>query len=251
MDKTTSADTNKGAEVGQMVTADSSDHEKRSEGISFKGVTRRSIIAGVGATAALCALGGVRFFGDNPIVRPPGGQDFNRLVGACIRCEKCVEVCPRQVIRPAHIEHGVVGMRTPKLNFYSDWCDWCNEKNNGSPLCIEVCPTEALALPKGANQKNTLLGIAELDPGVCLAYLDLSCRFCYDACPFDAIKLDKDNRPSIIMENCNGCGACEAACAVFENASISADAVERAVVVRALDENGKIVNGLPGGGMIA
>jgi hypothetical protein len=36
---------------------------------------------------------------------------------------------------------------------------------------------------------------------------------------------------------------------VFENASISADAVERAVMVRALDENGNIVNGLPGGGV--
>ena len=91
--------------------------------------------------------------------------------------------------------------------------------------------------------------MAELDSSVCLAYLDLSCRFCYYACPFEAIQLDENYRPSIITDNCNGCGACEAVCVVVENASISADATERAVMIRALDEDGKIVNGLPEGGV--
>jgi ferredoxin-type protein NapG len=155
------------------------------------------------------------------------------------------------VVKPAHIEHGILGMRTPTLNFDRDWCDWCEEENNGRPLCVEVCPTEALSLPTEAERETTILGIAELDSSVCLAYLDLSCRFCYDACEFEAIHLDENYRPSIINDKCNGCGACEAVCVVFENASISADATERAVMIRALDENGAIVNGLPGGGMIA
>jgi ferredoxin-type protein NapG len=212
-------------------------------------ITRRSLIAGAGGTVALCALGSLHFVGETPVVRPPGGQDFAHLLAACIRCEKCVEACPHHVVKPAHIEYGVIGMRTPKLDFSRDWCNWCAEENDGRPLCVEACPTEALRLPEGATREKTILGMAELDSSVCLAYLDLSCRFCYDACPFEAIALDENHRPSIIVENCNGCGACEAVCVVFENASISADATERAVTIRALDEDGKIVNGLPNGGV--
>jgi ferredoxin-type protein NapG len=249
MKESESADKDKEPEIGQSIDTNGGDPAIPSENLGFKGITRRSLVTGVGGTVALCALGGVRLVGTTPLVRPPGGQDFDQLAAACIRCEKCVEVCPRHVVKPAHIEHGVVGMRTPTLNFDRDWCNWCTEENNGYPLCVEVCPTEALSLPAEAEQETTILGIAELDASVCLAYLDLSCRFCYDACPFEAIRLDENYRPSIINDNCNGCGACEAVCVVFENASISADALERAVVVRALDEDGKIVNGLPGGGM--
>jgi ferredoxin-type protein NapG len=214
-------------------------------------ITRRDLITGIGGTAALCAVGGLRFAGNTPIVRPPGGQDFDRLVSACIRCDKCIEVCPHHVVKSAHIENGIIGMRTPMLNFDRDWCNWCSEENDGHPLCVEVCPTEALKLPADATQETLILGIAELDPVDCLAYLDLSCRFCYDACEFEAIVLDENNRPSIVQDKCNGCGACEAVCVVFENAAISADATERAVMIRALDEDGNIVNGLPGGGMVA
>jgi len=257
MEKKTSAETGQQPGPGETIGTDSSEAAtgsntaKRSEGVSFKGISRRSFVAGVGGTAALCALGAVKYVGDTPVVRPPGGQDFNRLVAGCIRCEKCVEVCPRHIVRPTNIEYGIVGMRTPKLDFYYEWCDWCAEENGGKPLCVEVCPTGALALPEGATQENLILGLAELDSSTCLAYLDLSCRFCYDACPFDAIVLDANNRPLIVNSKCNGCGACEAACVVFENASISAWASDRAVMVRALDENGKIVNGLPGGGMVS
>ncbi|MDR1422860.1 MAG: 4Fe-4S dicluster domain-containing protein [Coriobacteriales bacterium] len=242
-------DKEKEPEIDQGMDTSGGDSAISSKNQSVEGITRRSLVTGVGGTVALCALGGVRFAGTTPLVRPPGGQDFERLTAACIRCEKCVEVCPRHVVKPAHIEHGILGMRTPTLNFDRDWCNWCEEENNGHPLCVEVCPTEALSLPEGAEQETTILGIAELDSSVCLAYLDLSCRFCYDACPFEAIHLDENHRPSIITEKCNGCGACEAVCVVFENASISADAKERAVMIRALDEDGKIVNGLPGGGM--
>ncbi|MBR2790514.1 MAG: 4Fe-4S dicluster domain-containing protein [Eggerthellaceae bacterium] len=216
-----------------------------------RGISRRTLIAGVGGVAALTALGAIRLIPTDPLVRPPGGQDFARLAGACIRCEKCVEICPRQIIKTAHIEDGIVGMRTPILNFDKNWCNWCEEENGGVPLCVEICPTGALALPEGATRETLILGIAELDPKVCLAYMDLSCRFCYDACEFEAIALDEDYRPSIINDKCIGCGECETACVVFQNASISADAVERAVVVRALDKQGNIVNGLPGGGAVS
>ena len=53
----------------------------------------------LGGTAALVGLGAVRYAGSAPLVRPPGGQDEDALVSACIRCEKCYEVCPRRTWR--------------------------------------------------------------------------------------------------------------------------------------------------------
>ena len=57
-------------------------------------ISRRSLLVGLGGTAVLCGLGAVRYVGSDPLVRPPGGQNEDQLVSACIHCEKCYEVCP-------------------------------------------------------------------------------------------------------------------------------------------------------------
>ncbi len=194
-------------------------------------ITRRNLCLGVGGTAVLAALGGVKLVGAKKLVRPPGGQDENRLISACIRCEKCFEVCPHGIISPAHVEDGLVNMRTPIMNFNDAWCDWCAADNDGVPLCVECCPTEALALPEGANKENTILGKATIIEDWCLAYRFMGCRFCFDACPFEAIELDENNFPHIISEKCNGCGACESVCVSQRDASISAGSTSRAVIV--------------------
>lgn len=194
-------------------------------------ITRRNLCVGLGGTAALAALGGLRLTGPEKLVRPPGGQDEERLISACIRCEKCYEVCPHGVIAPAHIEDGVVNMRTPVMNFDAAWCDWCAEANGGVPLCVECCPTEALALPAGAVEETTVLGVAVIKEGWCLAYRLTGCRFCYDACEFEAIELDSESRPSVVADRCNGCGACESVCVSLRNGSISSGATSRAIIV--------------------
>lgn len=194
-------------------------------------ITRRNLCVGLGGTAALAALGGLRLTGPEKLVRPPGGQDEERLISACIRCEKCYEVCPHGVIAPAHIEDGVVNMRTPVMNFDAAWCDWCAEANGGVPLCVEYCPTEALALPAGAVEETTVLGVAVIKEDWCLAYRLTGCRFCYDACEFEAIELDSESRPSVVADRCNGCGACESVCVSLRNGSISSGATSRAIIV--------------------
>lgn len=201
-------------------------------------VSRRSLVIGVGSTAALLGMGALRYAGHTPLVRPPGGQDEAHLVSACIRCEKCYEACPRKVIVPAHIEDGLLGMRSPALDFDANFCDYCADENGGEPLCVKVCPTEALQLPSGAAAETTLLGVAVIDESQCLAFRDTGCRYCYDACPYEAIELTGESsnpRVAVLPEKCNGCGACESVCVSLKAGSIASGATARAIVVKPIE----------------
>ena len=169
-------------------------------------VSRRALLIGAGSTAALLGLGALRYAGHNPLVRPPGGQDEARLVSACIRCEKCYEACPRGVIVPAHIEDGLLGMRSPALKFDADFCDYCADENGGEAQC--------------------------------LAFRDTGCRYCYDACPYEAIELTGEGanpHVSVLADKCNGCGACESVCVSLKAGSIVSGAQERAIVVKPIE----------------
>lgn len=202
------------------------------------GMTRRTLCLGIGGGAVMLGLGGLKVANPQAIIRPPGGQDEDRLISACIRCEKCYEACPRHVIKPAKIEDGLLGMRSPQLDFSADYCDFCAEENGGVPLCVASCPTEALQLPAGADAHNTIIGLAEIDRKTCLAFRDTGCHFCFDACRdagYDAIQLDGNGyspRPYVIEDKCVGCGACESVCVSLQQGSIVVGATERAIVVR-------------------
>ena len=201
-------------------------------------VSRRTFALGAVGACAVIGLGGVKYLPSATLLRPPGGQDEARLVSACIRCEKCYEACPRGVIVPAHIEDGLLGMRSPALKFDADFCDYCADENGGEPLCVKVCPTEALALPAGATAENTLLGLAVIDEAQCLAFRDTGCRYCYDACPYEAIELTGEGanpHVPVLADKCNGCGACESVCVSLKAGSIVSGAQERAIVVKPID----------------
>lgn len=199
------------------------------------GMSRRTLCLGIGGAAVALGLGGLTFAPSTPIVRPPGGQDEDLMYAACIRCEKCYEVCPHHVIKPAHIEDGIIGMRMPQMDFDAAYCNFCAEENDSTPLCVQACPTEALKLPEGATAEKTIIGIAEINTDWCLAYHLIGCRFCYDACPYEALELDDINRPVVIGDKCNGCDACEAVCVSLKEGSISVGANARAIVVKPIE----------------
>ena len=194
------------------------------------GITRRDLLIGVGGVAALMGLGCLDSAAATPVVRPPGAQNDDKLFSSCIRCEKCMEVCPHGVIYPSHIENGIIGTRTPQLRFDAGYCDWC-ESEGGVPLCAKACPTRAFGDPSRLNAKNTVLGKAVINTDWCLAYKLAGCRFCYDACRYEAISLDYEGRPVVDTDKCNGCGACESVCVSLKNGSIEENATSRAITV--------------------
>lgn len=204
------------------------------------GISRRTLCAGAAGVAAMLGLGCLKFVPESSLLRPPGGQDEDRLLSACIRCEKCYTICPNDVIRPAHVEDGLIGMRTPQLVFPTSgagdvenikYCDFCTQANNGVPLCVQACPTKALSLPADATAETYVIGIAKITQDECLAYRLKGCHFCYDACPYEAIEMDDDGMPHVIEDKCTGCGACEAACVSLQDASIASGATRRAIYV--------------------
>ena len=183
------------------------------------------------------------FTSAKPLCRPPGGQDEDRLYSLCIRCERCYEACPENVITPAHLEDGIIGVRMPTMNFSKNYCDFCEKGNGGHPKCVEVCPTGALAL--GASDQppalSCVIGQAVIDINSCLAYRDTGCRYCYDACRdagMDAISIESDAygaRPLVDASKCNGCGACQAACVSLQGGLLASGTTEVAIVVRPVD----------------
>lgn len=221
------------------------------------GMSRRAFAIGLGSTVALLGLGGFRYAGTTPVVRPPGGGDDGALVSRCVHCYRCVEACPQRVIVPSSVENGILGMRTPRLEFSNNspgvldslrYCDFCAEANGGIPLCARVCPTDALDLPANATFSSTVMGTAEIDGNLCLAYRGAHCTFCHDACVKargegeaaisyrDFVK-DSDEGallPVVDAGKCNGCGACEAIC-VSAQAGSTRDAHTRAITVKPID----------------
>lgn len=220
-------------------------------------VTRRTLCIGVGATVALAGLGALRYVGSEALVRPPGGQDEERLVSRCVHCYRCIEACPERVIVASSIGSGVLNMRTPRMEF-SDcppgqlnafrYCDFCAERNGGVPLCVEACPSGALQLPVEYDCDTEVIGVAELNTETCIAYRSSYCAFCYDVCRqvrgeenaaifyqnADALGADATRLPVVDVDKCNGCGACEAVC-VSAQAGSTKDAAQRAIVVRPLE----------------
>lgn len=188
-------------------------------------LTRRDFIGVAAATAVLGGTGGLTFLmGNNQLMlRPPGGQNENRLNGLCVKCDRCRSVCPLECISVAHVEDGLLQARTPKLDFHRGYCDFCNR-------CIEVCPTQALQPFDPSVQK---IGVAEVRPERCIAWTNPgSCVKCEEVCRFDAIHF-VDGLPVVDAEACNGCGECEFHCPALVYTSLSSGETRGITVVPA------------------
>jgi MauM/NapG family ferredoxin protein len=141
-----------------------------------------------------------------PPLRPPGMMHELMLVNSCIKCGKCVEICPADAIHPLGPGWGDKATGTPFIDARQQPCVLCNELK-----CTHVCPSGAL-IPVFQNRDVTM-GTAVLDAMRCVAHHGQACDVCFKACPIPgAIVIDSDRRVSVADSLCVGCGLCEHVC---------------------------------------
>lgn len=168
-------------------------------------ITRRRFVGlCLGSVGALAGAEALAFAGTSPLLRPPLAIDEGAFISKCLRCYRCISICPTGVIEPAVVEDGLLEIKTPKLNFHQGYCDFCNK-------CVDVCPTGALVPADPENPAQGRIGHAVVDPDRCLAFYN-GCDQCVQRCPYGAITANEFGQPVVDESICNGCGVCVYIC---------------------------------------
>ena len=173
--------------------------------------------------------------GAKALPRPPGALIEPEFLKYCTRCYQCIDVCPADALHPAGISGGIPNFGTPVL----DWkkCIFCMN-------CIRTCPTGAI---KRISRDDIDIGDAIINHDTCLTWSGQSkCDICYNACRYDAIKLENKIYPVVLEDPCTGCGACERKCptnpksiVVYYDKLKRFLPPEKALSLRLPDESGK------------
>jgi ferredoxin-type protein NapG len=150
-------------------------------------------------------------------LRPPGAVAEKRFMALCIRCNRCLEVCPYGSIKRAGLG-AFIG--TPYVLPELKACYLCM-------ACCRLCPTGALN-PRLRDPEKVTMGKAKISTSICYSYLFLEhdvlpdtsgkkigaiCNTCYNVCPLPdkAIMLERNLFPRI-LDGCVGCGICVERC---------------------------------------
>ncbi len=168
-----------------------------------------------------------RIFGDvgNPLtdnyavnrMRPPGAVDEKQFMALCIRCNRCLEVCPYGSIKREGVSPTI---GTPYVFGENRACYLCM-------ACMRLCPTGALNKDLRSPEK-VAMGKARIDKSICYSHLFLRedvlpdhtggkigaiCNTCYNVCPLQerAITLRQNLFPEV-LDGCVGCGICVERC---------------------------------------
>jgi len=143
---------------------------------------------------------------------PPGATGVKNFTDNCIACQLCAAQCPTNVLKPALAERGLAGFLQPYMDFDSSYCRYtCHE-------CSKVCPTEAIRFISGREKHALKIGTAVFFEQDCIAALGKECTACAEICPVNAIAMTfkKNNAgiliPTVNVEMCVGCGACQYVC---------------------------------------
>lgn len=190
---------------------------------------RRNFLQGLCGAGVMIGLGGLAEVANSSksVLRPPGGQDETWFRASCLKCDKCIDVCPTKVVALETLENGILLSRMPILDFHLGYCTFCGK-------CVDVCPTASLKPQKPNSFK---LGFAQVSKENCIAWQWDGCTKCKTICRYDAISLDEYQRPVVDDNKCNGCGQCEFICPSAQLRSYSAGKSRGVVIVptRAVD----------------
>jgi len=149
-------------------------------------------------------------------IRPPGVESEEEFLSLCIRCGKCVDVCPTNGLRLDY--SSLIGLGAPVLEgfcaVYTELIQPSRSKNMEFKKrrleaelcmkCINVCPTRAL---KRLPLNKIKMASIEIIHEKCV-----KCYTCIDVCPFDAISIGRDGFPEADSGKCVGCRQCEKLC---------------------------------------
>ena len=137
-------------------------------------------------------------------VRPPGALPEKEFLAKCTSCGDCIEVCPAQCI--TKVPEGASDGGTPVIVPASRACVLCSGLQ-----CTQVCEPGALLPLERMDQ--VAMGVAVLDPSVCMPYQGLACEVCVEVCPTEPPAIEVvDGLPRVRAELCVGCGLCEERC---------------------------------------
>jgi ferredoxin len=156
-------------------------------------------------------LSKISIFRKNPVT-PPGSISLKHFTNNCTACHLCVTSCPTQVLQPAFLEYGIMGINQPRMDYIASFC------NFDCVICSEVCPSGAILPVKLEKKKLTQLGQARFIKDNCVVYTEKTdCGACSEHCPTKAVIMvpfGDVRAPEVHSEYCIGCGACEYACPV-------------------------------------
>ncbi len=173
--------------------------------------SRRQFLIFAFTIAAAAALWKKTVGAAQKILRPPGALQEADFTAVCNRCGRCIKACPNTALQPMPITEGIECFETPYIIPREANCILCL-------TCQEVCPTGAIA---GVPLEQVKMGIAEIDKVRCIAWNENKlCFICGELCPLVAIEIDDQNRPTVLLDKCVGCGSCEKACPIDGEAAI-------------------------------
>jgi len=173
---------------------------------------RRSFLRLFGLGLATFSFFGIlpRVVKGKPLVRPPGSRVENLFNAICVRCSRCVQICPTGVIATANLGDGFKELGTPKIDPAKGSCERVQGRCEEQARCAEACPTGAILR---VQRDNVKLGSTVINTGKCIAWQGGPCLTCYEVCPvIGAITLFDESRPLFNENVCVGCGRCVYAC---------------------------------------
>lgn len=156
-------------------------------------------------------------------MRPPGAVEEKKFMELCIRCARCIEVCPYESIQRADLFQSLQ-IGTPYIFAEERACYLCMR-------CTPVCPTGALDHTVKQPEK-VRIGIARITEQTCYNYLYVKaedtgkndgsimiCSTCYNMCPLmDKAIVMKEFLLPVVTDQCTGCGICVEKCPVTPKA---------------------------------